>query len=231
MATIESLTTAIRAALDKARDLLAGLAASKDLTESLRDQLIALGMERKAAQTALLADDLEAARAQATALADRLEAALAQVGTVYGAGGGPAAARPYPDGSFRTKDGKYSSSDGTSRSGAEAEAEAHRRFRARGLEVDAGQQHVTTPVEIRARINSGPRKGVLTLPAGRARRYDGAVKINGEWYGIETKGGTATKTPEQRAIDDWLSKPGNTLTTQDGKRLVGVREVVIRYRG
>jgi hypothetical protein len=194
MATIESLTTAIRAALDKARDLLAGLAASK------------------------------AARAQATALADRLEAALAQVGTVYGAGGGPAAARPYPDGSFRTKDGKYSSSDGTSRSGAEAEAEAHRRFRARGLEVDAGQQHVTTPVEIRARINSGPRKGVLTLPAGRARRYD-------EWYGIETKGGTATKTPEQRAIDDWLSKPGNTLTTQDGKRLVGVREVVIRYRG
>jgi hypothetical protein len=70
---------------------------------------------------------------------------------------------------------------------------------------------------------------VLEIPAGTVRRYDGAVKRGGQWFGIEVKGGTATKTPEQRTIDDWLKKPGNTLTTPDGKILVGVIEFTVQY--
>jgi hypothetical protein len=142
---------------------------------------------------------------------------------------GPGSTRLHPDGSYRAPDGKYAGVHNMSRSGADAEAEAHRRFKRRGLEVDERQQHCVTTEEIHGVIRSGPRKGVMTLPAGTVRKYDGAVKIRGKWYGIETKGGTASKTPEQRAVDDWLKRPGNTLTSSDGRILEGVQEVRIKY--
>ena len=59
------------------------------------------------------------------------------------------------------------------------------------------------------------------------RKYDGTVEINGQWYGIEVKGGTAKKNPQQRQFDDWLNTPGNTVTTSDGRTLVGVHDVWI----
>jgi DNA repair ATPase RecN len=78
MATIESLTTAIRAALDKASECLAGLADSKELTESLRDRLQGLGFENTATDVSGIAAELEAAQTQATTIVDRLESASDQ---------------------------------------------------------------------------------------------------------------------------------------------------------
>jgi hypothetical protein len=138
--------------------------------------------------------------------------------------------KKHPDGSLRTPDGKFAGSDGTSRSGAEAEAAVHDGYRKLGYEVDERQQYTMTPVAITGEVKSGKRKGSLTLPPGTVRKYDGAVKmLDGNWYGIETKGGTASKSPEQRLIDAWLDKPGNSLSATSGKTLVGVREATIKY--
>lgn len=70
----------------------------------------------------------------------------------------------------------------------------------------------------------------VTAPGFPVRKYDGTVQINGQWYGIETKGGEAKRTPQQKAFDDWLNEPGNTVTTKDGRTLVGVFDVWIPDR-
>ncbi|WP_405623976.1 DUF6531 domain-containing protein [Streptomyces sp. NBC_00076] len=62
----------------------------------------------------------------------------------------------------------------------------------------------------------------VQAPGFKVRKYDGLVKINGRWYGIETKGGNGKRNPDQKKFDDWLNQPGNTVTTKDGKTLVGV---------
>lgn len=67
----------------------------------------------------------------------------------------------------------------------------------------------------------------VSAPGFRPRKYDGTVQINGQWYGIDVKGGTAKKNPSQRAFDDWLNMPGNTVTTAHGRTLVGVFDVWI----
>ncbi|GAA2301192.1 hypothetical protein GCM10009853_067000 [Glycomyces scopariae] len=105
MATIESLTAALGTALDKARDLFAGLAGSRTQADSLHDQLRGLGFHRDAARSEGIASDLEAAQALTTALSDRLESALAAVESartgsgVIGSGGSAPAmdARAVPD--------------------------------------------------------------------------------------------------------------------------------------
>ncbi|UUU37016.1 RHS repeat-associated core domain-containing protein [Streptomyces sp. CA-210063] len=109
----------------------------------------------------------------------------------------------------RTSDGKYSKRDGEpGRDGAADEANAWEQ-----LEVDgAVVMRKETPV---------------SAPGFRPRKYDGTVEVNGQWYGIEVKGGTARKNPQQRKFDDWLNKPGNTVTTSDGRTLVGVFDVWI----
>jgi hypothetical protein len=142
---------------------------------------------------------------------------------------GPGGSRRSADGAYRTAEGKYAGAHGSSRSGSEAEAKIHSNLKAMGRDVDERQQYTRTPVAIKGMIKSGPRAGVLEIPAGTVRRYDGAVQRGGQWYGIEVKGGTATKTPEQRIIDNWLKRPGNTLTTPDGKTLVGVLEFTVEY--
>jgi RHS repeat-associated protein len=62
----------------------------------------------------------------------------------------------------------------------------------------------------------------VQAPGFKVRKYDGLIKINGRWYGIETKGGNGKRNPDQKKFDDWLNQPGNTVTTKDGKTLVGV---------
>jgi hypothetical protein len=142
---------------------------------------------------------------------------------------GPGGSRRHPDGAYRASDGKYAGRFGTSRSGAEAERQAHERLRALRFDVDERQQYTKTSVPITGTISSGPRRGPLVVPPGTIRKYDGAVKMGGQWLGVETKGGSASKTPEQRAIDNWLKKKGNTLTTADGKILTGVYDMRIDY--
>jgi hypothetical protein len=53
------------------------------------------------------------------------------------------------------------------------------------------------------------------------RIYDGAVKVDGRWFGVETKGGKSPLTPQQKTFDDWLNTPGNSVTTLDGVKLEG----------
>jgi hypothetical protein len=98
----------------------------------------------------------------------------------------------------RTADGKWAHSDGTpGRNGAPDERTTLDQLETDGFDVIRG----TVTVEI---------------PGVGERMYDGAVKIDGKWYGIETKGGDSPWTPRQRAADDWLDTPGNSAVTVGG---------------
>jgi hypothetical protein len=114
-----------------------------------------------------------------------------------------------PTGAPRSADGKFSKRNGEpGRDGAADEANAWDQ-----LEMDGA-------VVMR-------NETAVSAPGMRVRKYDGTVEINGQWYGIEVKGGTAKKNPQQRQFDDWLNTPGNTVTTSDGRTLVGVHDVCI----
>ncbi|AUS82065.1 hypothetical protein C1701_26935 [Actinoalloteichus sp. AHMU CJ021] len=112
-------------------------------------------------------------------------------------------------GAPRSADGKFSKRNGEpGRDGAADEANAWDQ-----LEMDGAAVMRNEPA--------------VSVPGMRARKYDGTVEINGQWYGIEVKGGTAKKNPHQRQFDDWLNSAGNTVTTSDGRTLVGVYDVWI----
>ncbi|MDX3747108.1 hypothetical protein PV734_10955, partial [Streptomyces sp. AK08-02] len=66
------------------------------------------------------------------------------------------------------------------------------------------------------------REVAVKAPGFKVRKYDGLVGFNGHWYGIETKGASARRNPDQKKFDDWLNLPGNTVTTKDGIKLEGV---------
>lgn len=78
-------------------------------------------------------------------------------------------------------------------------------------------------------LNQLARRKIVFCPRERqeSRKYDGTVEIDGLWYGIETKGGSASRSPQQAAFDAWLNTPGNTVMTPDGRTLVGVFDVWI----
>jgi hypothetical protein len=107
----------------------------------------------------------------------------------------------------RTADGKFGPSDGSpARVGALDE-----RTTLDQLELDGA------PV-VRGTVT-------INVPGGGQRMYDGAVQIDGVWYGVETKGGTAGKDAAQRAADDWLNEPGNSAVSvgkNSGYTLEGV---------
>ena len=67
----------------------------------------------------------------------------------------------------------------------------------------------------------------MSAPGFRPRKFDGTVEIDGDWYGIEVKGGAARRSPEQRIFDEWLNSPGNSVNTSDGRTLNGVFDVWI----
>jgi hypothetical protein len=101
MASIDTLTAAIRTAIDQARQLLAGLDGTQSTAEELRDHLSLLGVDTKAAQISGITTDLEECQAQTINIASRLEAALAAVETARtghsrGGGGGPPGDMPSP---------------------------------------------------------------------------------------------------------------------------------------
>ncbi len=87
-------------------------------------------------------------------------------------------------GAPRSADGKFSKRNGEpGRDGAADEANAWDQ-----LEMDGA-----------AVMRNGT---AVSAPGMRARKYDGTVEINGQWYGLEVKGGTAKKNPHQRQFDD-----------------------------
>jgi hypothetical protein len=64
----------------------------------------------------------------------------------------------------------------------------------------------------------------VNVPDVGLREYDGAIELNGEWYGIETKGGTASLDARQRAADNWINTPGNSAVSvgaNSGYTIVG----------
>ncbi|MEV6631570.1 polymorphic toxin-type HINT domain-containing protein [Actinoplanes sp. NPDC051470] len=112
-------------------------------------------------------------------------------------------------GAPRSVDGKFAKRNGEpGRDGAADEVTAWEHLEMDGAIVHRGETGVSV-------------RGV------GVRKYDGTVQIDGQWYGIETKGGSAKRSPSQRAFDSWLNTPGNTVATKDGRTLVGVFDVWI----
>ncbi|MFB9832673.1 hypothetical protein [Actinoallomurus acaciae] len=70
-----------------------------------------------------------------------------------------------------------------------------------------------------------PERVYARVEGFKLRVYDGAVRIDGKWYGIETKARTATRNPDQTKFDNWLRMPGNSVETPDGILLEGVFDV------
>ena len=62
----------------------------------------------------------------------------------------------------------------------------------------------------------------VRVPGFKLRKYDGLVNLDGLWYGIETKGASAGRNPDQKLFDGWLNTPGNTAVTTNGIELHGV---------
>jgi hypothetical protein len=77
--SVDTLASAIRAALDQTRHLIAAIAASSESAAECRDQVTMLGVARSADQLGTTVDRIEEGQAQAQAMAERLEAALAAV--------------------------------------------------------------------------------------------------------------------------------------------------------
>ncbi|MFJ4185164.1 RHS repeat-associated core domain-containing protein [Kitasatospora sp. NPDC089509] len=108
----------------------------------------------------------------------------------------------HPDGSIRDEKGHYAGTTGA-QPGANNEVTVWDHLETEGATV--------------IRRETGVRVKGFPL-----RKYDGLVNIDGLWYGIETKGASAGRTPEQREFDDWLNTPGNTANTTSGIELHGV---------
>lgn len=101
MPSVDDLANAIRAAIDRNRDLLAGLGASREQATEFRDELGSLGFEARAARAAAVEDRLEETQVAAAQIAAKLESALAateaaRTGTAGGKGGTGGGAPPKP---------------------------------------------------------------------------------------------------------------------------------------
>ncbi|MEU4563631.1 RHS repeat-associated core domain-containing protein [Actinoplanes sp. NPDC023936] len=113
-------------------------------------------------------------------------------------------------GQVRWANGRFGNGNGGGQVGAGDEVNAWDQ-----LELDGVEDIVRREVE------------VWLPPFAKSRKYDGLVKVYGKWFGIETKGRTGKKDPNQRAFDDQLNRDGWTVTTRAGKVLHGVLDVWI----
>ncbi|WP_112138516.1 EndoU domain-containing protein [Glycomyces dulcitolivorans] len=98
MPSIDTLITALRTNIDQVRDLITGIAATREQATAVRDQIGALGIQNSAAQAATTVDKLEEGQAQAAALSDKLEAALAAAEAARTGAGGKSSSGSGPSG-------------------------------------------------------------------------------------------------------------------------------------
>ncbi|KEO58789.1 hemagglutinin repeat-containing protein [Thalassospira permensis] len=97
--------------------------------------------------------------------------------------------REYPDGSFRTPDGKFASQGGLPSPGTKSAQEYTQYLRDNGFDV------VGEELTVRGAVGN--------------RRYDAVVRTDsGELWGIEYKSGGATKTPQQDFNDMYINQFG-----------------------
>lgn len=140
--------------------------------------------------------------------------------------------KQYPGGHYReVATGHYAGSDGTTQDGSAAEDRMIQQYKDWGYETAdkgpgaktgkdiTGTWGTTFTAKDGTRHNKGDE---FIVPKDTQRYYDGFVEQDGKWYGLETKSHSASKTPQQRAIDTWLNQEGNTMTTSDGKTIHGV---------
>ncbi|MER7283751.1 RHS repeat-associated core domain-containing protein [Dactylosporangium sp. NPDC000244] len=101
----------------------------------------------------------------------------------------------------RNARGEFQKSDGTpSRVGANDEKLSLDMLETEGFEVRRGAVTVDVPIG---------ENGELV-----EREYDGAVKLDGTWYGVETKGGAFRLRGNQPQADAWLNTPGNSAVSR-----------------
>jgi hypothetical protein len=100
--SIDTLITAIRTTIDQVRDLITGVAASREQATTVRDQVGALGIQNSAAHAAATVDKLEEGLTQAAALSEKLEAALAAAEAARTGAGGKSSGGSGPPGPLPT---------------------------------------------------------------------------------------------------------------------------------
>ncbi len=108
---------------------------------------------------------------------------------------GTQSVKAYPDGSYRTPDGKFASPlSGAARPGANAEQQVWSAIRAKpGWTVTPGQVAVRDAT-------------------GQLRYYDGVAHApSGRTYGLEVKSGTASRTAAQRGFDSRLNSSSGSV--------------------
>ncbi|MFD0328267.1 polymorphic toxin-type HINT domain-containing protein [Streptacidiphilus monticola] len=103
----------------------------------------------------------------------------------------------HPDGSIRDANGHYAGTTGV-QPGANNEETVWDHLQTEGVTV------VRQETSVR-------------VPGFKLRKFDGLANIDGNWYGIETKGASAGRTPDQELFDGWLNTPGNTAVTLNGQ--------------
>lgn len=111
--------------------------------------------------------------------------------------------KQYPDGSFRTADGKFASQGGLPSPGTKSAQEYTQFLRDKGFDV------VGEELTVKAAVGN--------------RRYDAVVRTDkGELWGIEYKSGSATKTPQQNFNDMYVNQFGADGVGQlAGEKVVG----------
>ncbi|QMU70139.1 ricin-type beta-trefoil lectin domain protein [Streptacidiphilus sp. P02-A3a] len=103
----------------------------------------------------------------------------------------------HPDGSIRDANGHYAGTTGV-QPGANNEETVWDHLQTEGVTV------VRQETSVR-------------VPGFKLRKFDGLANIDGLWYGIETKGASAGRNPDQKLFDGWLNTPGNTAVTLNGQ--------------
>jgi RHS repeat-associated protein len=103
----------------------------------------------------------------------------------------------HPDGSIRDVNGHYAGTTGV-QPGANNEETVWDHLQTEGVTV------VRQETSVR-------------VPGFKLRKFDGLANIDGLWCGIETKGASAGRNPDQKLFDGWLNAPGNTAVTLNGQ--------------
>jgi filamentous hemagglutinin family protein len=111
--------------------------------------------------------------------------------------------KQYPDGSFRTADGKFASQGGLPAPGTKSAQEYTQFLRDKGFDV------VGEELTVKGAVGN--------------RRYDAVVRTDsGELWGVEYKSGSATKTPQQNFNDIYVNQFGADGVGQlAGEKVVG----------
>ncbi|KAF0240809.1 MAG: Filamentous hemagglutinin outer membrane protein [bacterium] len=97
--------------------------------------------------------------------------------------------RSYPDGSYRSENGKFQSRAGEPAPGTDKAKAFVQQLRNNGFDVVAEEASVETPLGL--------------------RRFDAVIRdANGKLHGLEIKSGTATKGQSQTFIDTFVVNKG-----------------------